>query len=547
MAETKPLKYIYLLIVSVLSIVVAIWAFNSIPNWNKGDQERYYHQVEVLKDKGVFGGLTFLKDEYIQKASNIEDSSTKGHHPMRVGRILLHRIFHIFSPNIQSGSYISMISFVLIIIFTFLFVSKYWDEERALMTCLLLLTAPLFIAYSGKALTETLFCLSVLLSLFSVLHYLEKPSNVSMLMVILTLFFALSTKEQSLLLYPFFALTLIKGKLFFEKEGNWGHIAMMLVLPVVLYGLLCVIFFGFSDTMEMVGLQFNRHVVNERTSGHLALKDGPWYRYIVDFMVLSPIVSLLFLGSLGYYFYHYQKDHWKEYVFIALFFYTLLSFSLIIKNVRYVLFLEFVYRFFAASMLVLLAQKFIPKNWKAVALGGTIFLMGASFLQANYLFKTFKTNNVLSYHLFRAEKFFDPKALETYREERVDDFKVERLEKMAYDIEQTLLKDDGSYKKTATQLGASETYNMLAIEYLQRSDFQKSEMYADKSLQYREKSLVAFGCLCESALRLKKFDKAIKYCEKTIDLMPDYPNAKDFLERAKMRKSEKEVRKKSDK
>jgi|GEM_PF-4796032 len=534
----KSLRYIYMLVFGALALIVGLWAFNNVPNWNKGDQERYYHQVEVLQDKGLFGGFDFLATEYVEKATDVSDSATQGHHPLRISRILLHRIFHVINPNINSGAYISIFSFVLILILSFWFVSKYWSHERAIMVCLLLLVAPLFLAYSGKALTETLFCFTILASLFSILHYLENPSSTNMIWVVLALFLAISTKEQSLLLYPFFALILLKGKLLFEKEANWGHMAIMLVAPIVLYGVLCAVIFGVSDTMEMVGLQFNRHIVNERTSGHLALKDGPWYRYIVDFMILSPTVSLLFLASLGYYFYNFKKEFWKEYVLIGLFFYTLIAFSLIIKNVRYVLFLEFVYRFFAASMLLLLAKQFMPKNWKMVAGVGIFLLVASSFLQANYLFRTAKTGNVLSYHLLKAEKFFDPAALETYRNERVDDFRVERLEAMTYQMDQTLAKQDGSYKIQATKLGTSEAYNMLAMEYLQEKDYQKSVEYAEKSLQYREKSLIAYACLCEGYLHLKKFEKSIQNCEKSLEIMPDYPNIKDFLGRAKQRKTE---------
>ncbi len=530
-------QYQPLAILTVITLAAALWSFNFIPNWNKGDQKKYYNQARVIQQKGIFGGFDYLVEEYIEKknAHKAKDSSGKAHHPLRVSRILLHRFAMIFIPNIRSGAWISIFAFIIIIYLTFFFVKRYWDTRHALLTAILLACAPLLLAYAGKAMSELPYCLTVLLAFFSFFLLVNEPENRKhLIFFILSLTFSITNKEQSVFLIPFFGGGMLLAKWFYGRKITYQQILLAFAIPGILLVGIYLLFFGFSNLQEIVTAQTQRHLVSERYYGHIALKEGPWYRYIVDFFVLSPITSILFFIGLAYYLFKYKaKQPFNELMLLAFFVYTLLVFNLIIKNVRYVIFLDLIYRFFATVAIIVLIDMFINEKWKQYATMLVLALvMVANFGQANNLFIKNKTGNVLSFKLFAAEGFYNIAALDQYNVERYQNIRQETLDRYTRQIEKTINKKTVQFKEFGTKVGLAELHNMKAMDYLVRGDVESGVEEAEKALTYRSKSVVTFGCLCEGYFRLKQYDKAIEYCEETLGILPNYPGARRYLNRA---------------
>ena len=84
---------------------------------------------------------------------------------------------------------------------------------------------------------------------------------------------------------------------------------------------------------------------------------GPWYQYFVDYFILSPFTSLLFLFFVGHYFTN-QGNHMQQITFLILFFvYFMIVFSFLPKNVRYAQPLDLIYRISSALMIIQLFKK----------------------------------------------------------------------------------------------------------------------------------------------------------------------------------------------
>jgi 4-amino-4-deoxy-L-arabinose transferase-like glycosyltransferase len=88
---------------------------------------------------------------------------------------------------------------------------------------------------------------------------------------------------------------------------------------------------------------------------------GPWFRYLIDYMLLSPWVLIL---SSGFIFWHLaSKEHDERVVYFLLAFVVLFfSLNFFTKNVRYVMVLDTPMRLFSVLMLKKLFDARFPKR-----------------------------------------------------------------------------------------------------------------------------------------------------------------------------------------
>jgi hypothetical protein len=92
---------------------------------------------------------------------------------------------------------------------------------------------------------------------------------------------------------------------------------------------------------------------------------GPWFRFIIDFMLLSPLITILAVSFIFYSF--INKGVWRDYklAYFLLMFLVVFCMSNMFsfqKNVRYVISLDFPLRLFALYML-----KELLKNAKSAS------------------------------------------------------------------------------------------------------------------------------------------------------------------------------------
>ena len=164
------------------------------------------------------------------------------------------------------------------------------------------------------------------------------------------------------------------GKMFYNNSITYKQIVVAALVPFFVLLLLYIFIFGFQNLLDIATYQIERHLINKRAEYHLKDKNGPWFQYIVDFFILSPTTSILFFLGVGYLFatdkINLSSRQNMTLLFLLFFFiYAFGVFALLIKHVRYAIFLGVVYRFFVVLFIINLIQKYITdKGWSLYTL-----------------------------------------------------------------------------------------------------------------------------------------------------------------------------------
>src|SRR5262249_12465965 len=141
-----------------------------------------------------------------------------------------------------------------------------------------------------------------------------------------------------------------------EPITAW-HFLALLVPPMLVFVIYVLVLGDASWAPAMFKLLLGVNIL-QPTSYHLAYESGPWYSYLVDYLVLSPLFSLLFFLFCGYYLAQTDKSR-PITVLLGFFVYHLVLGAFLAKNVRYAVALDTVYRLCGALMLVVLLEKYV--------------------------------------------------------------------------------------------------------------------------------------------------------------------------------------------
>ena len=84
---------------------------------------------------------------------------------------------------------------------------------------------------------------------------------------------------------------------------------------------------------------------------------GPWFRYLIDYMLLSPIVMILAIGFIFYRLTQKDSDETVSY-FLIIFVSLIFIYEFFTKNIRYVILLDYPIRIFALLMLSRICDRY---------------------------------------------------------------------------------------------------------------------------------------------------------------------------------------------
>jgi 4-amino-4-deoxy-L-arabinose transferase-like glycosyltransferase len=169
---------------------------------------------------------------------------------------------------------------------------------RAIALCVtaLMAVAPAQIHMSQHALIDGVFAFWATLSLWLLWENLQRPNRWPWL---LAYGFALAvmvlTKENAM-----FAYVAILAVLGANRWLQFGRLTMKLCLATLLGPLLGAIALiilcgGVATTIEIYRLLVAKASVLQYA---IATGDGPWYRYLVDLMIVSPVILVLAIGAI---------------------------------------------------------------------------------------------------------------------------------------------------------------------------------------------------------------------------------------------------------
>jgi Dolichyl-phosphate-mannose-protein mannosyltransferase len=129
--------------------------------------------------------------------------------------------------------------------------------------------------------------------------------------------------------------------------------------------------------------------------------DGPWHRYLIDLMLVSPVIMLLAIANL------LSPRSWtiSGHGYLAafsFFIYVILTGFPDGMNLRYILMLDMPLRFFAASQLVAFSQSL--GRWRNLLLAGVVLALCIYELHQHYvLFVKGQLYELISVELLRAQ------------------------------------------------------------------------------------------------------------------------------------------------
>jgi hypothetical protein len=260
-----------------------------------------------------------------------------------------------------------------------LFAARLGGSSYAIAVGALMAFAPTQLHMSQHALVDGFFTFWAMLVLWSLWENLNAPRDWRWLaLYTVALVATVLTKENAFFVWVGAVAILI--------ANHWlklGKVSRELVLATVIGPVLGVVLLGMlaggiTPLLATYHLSVSK---NYELKYAILTGDGPWYRYLVDLMLVSPIVLLLAIGSV-FNLRWAKKQEWFCFLFIAASYLVMCNIKYGI-NLRYANMWDLPLRVLAFSQLLVLVE-FIAQRWRGIALFAAVGLTCALEMR-NYI------------------------------------------------------------------------------------------------------------------------------------------------------------------
>ena len=402
----------------LLALIVALGIFLRLPPTAFTGSASPLHAVEFLHPKPKMESVGFdesLYTEYVHKLATLGLSA----YPLivqdyvdrqeRLQRSILSplRFLYIYSgylwhlsfgtdPLLALKSVASLFS-VLTLFVSIAFVWRLKGKAWALAIGALMCVAPTQIHMSQHALVDGFFTFWALICLWLFWENLQAPRDWRWLVgYVVALALLILTKENS-----FFVWIALVALLVANHWLRFGTVTRELVIATVLGPLLGGVILvllagGLSQTIHTYHYSL---VKNYQLQYAILTGDGPWYRYLVDLLLVSPIVLILALGTL-----FRLNRTMKPELFMSIF---IAASYLVMCNVKYGMNLRYAnmwdlpLRFLAFSQIVAMASW--AKQYRTVIIAAAVlFLAAIEFHQYIVLAVRYPLYELITHDLLQA-------------------------------------------------------------------------------------------------------------------------------------------------
>jgi 4-amino-4-deoxy-L-arabinose transferase-like glycosyltransferase len=375
-----------------LCFVLAVGIFLRLPSSLFSDPASCFHRLEFLHpqagfvetgfDEGLYreyvnalskGGLGSYPDivqGYIDVQKKLPGSILP---PLRFLYIFTAYAWHsIFGSEAldalrQVAAFFSMLTLALAAMFVWRIRGTTWTIAIAA----LMAVAPTQLHMSQHALVDGFFTFWALLVLWLFWENFQAPRDGRWLVgYIIALALLVLTKENSFFVWVAFVVLLITNRWL-----QFGTVTRELVIATVLGPLLGVVSLIFLAGGIDVFIQSYQLSVGKNFQLHYAILtgDGPWYRYLVDLLLVSPIVLILAFGTI-----FRLNRTMKPELFLTIF---IAASYLVMCNVKYGMNLRYAnmwdmpLRFLAFTEIVALAS--LAKYYRGAIIAGAVVSLAA--------------------------------------------------------------------------------------------------------------------------------------------------------------------------
>ena len=295
---------------------------------------------------------------------------------------------------------ISLVSSVLLLLATAIIAYRLGGSERMLLLTVLMAAAPLQIHLAQRSLADGYFAFWAVLCAWFLWENLQTPKHKGWLAGYgFGLFVLVLTKENAAFVFAALIIVSIVFASFKLGRGSVFLFVVSFLAPALAVLTLAALVGGIGEWIS-----FYRMFVQKSAalSYPILFQDGAWYRYLIDFTLLSPLVTVLALGAL------FQIDREsRPDVFWALFLgasYGLMSAVPYGMSLRFAAYWDLPLRWLALSQVLQMAKK-PPRIRPLFALAGVILILAAvDLFQYWRYFVHAQIYDPVSFQLLRASR-----------------------------------------------------------------------------------------------------------------------------------------------
>lgn len=388
--------------VALLALVFALGTFmrvhrlGSLPeSYDAALYEHYLNKTFV----GGISGYPDLVDYYIEQQQKMAGAILP---PTRFLYIFCGYVWHAVTgaDAIHSLRDVSCTSSLLMLVVTAVFIWRLAGPGFSVGVTALMATAPVQIHMSEHALIDGFFAFWATLVLWSLWECLRAPDHPGW-----QTFYALAgallvlTKENA-----FFVYVGVAGLLLLNTRLHFGTVTLRLLLLTVagpLLGLVTLLFLagGAANFIHVYRLLVAKAYTLEYA---IMTGDGPWHRYLVDLLLVSPLTLLLAVGAV---FRLRLTDKPALYfsAFVAAT-YLLMCNVKYGMNLRYSTIWDLPLRYLAFSQWVVCSERLAsPRYTRWLMVGGVVLLCAYDLHQWQVLFVKQHLLELVSEYLLRAQ------------------------------------------------------------------------------------------------------------------------------------------------
>lgn len=364
------------------------------------DEGVYLRYAEELEARGPVA-LPGLHTRFIRDRRLWESPP-----PTRSGYLLLVTCWGwVFGISFTALAALSGTCHLLTVATTYWLSRSHLGGGRAAALTWLVACSPLWLAVGRRVLTDAAALLAVSVAFWTFLTWLREPARRgARLGFVASLTAALLVKELSVLLAPVLLVVALIERRQRRTTANLPAVLGMLAVPGLLAaGIGVAAAGGLSPLLAVTRIVLRSPASNAFAQAFCA---GPWYRPLVDFLLLAPVTTLLGLGTLAALWIR-PGEREAEPVLVAmtvLLAVTLLEFAPLIKNVRYTALLDLPLRFGAVAALWDIKPR-LPERWgRWMVVGGVSLLCGLDLLSFFELFVAGGIYDPTSFNLLAARQ-----------------------------------------------------------------------------------------------------------------------------------------------
>ena len=262
---------------------------------NIGFDEALYRSYVTSLDATGLASYPDLAERYVADQTRLPAAILP---PTRFLYIFLGYLWHSLTGQeaLQSLKVISSIFSMLLLTVSTVFAIRAGGVRIGTAVCALVAFAPTQVHMSQHALVDGVFAFWAVTSLWLLWENLQRPNDWRFLvpfggcLALLVL-----TKENAF--FAYMALCAVLAVCFWQKYGQITRmlLATMIIGPLVGVLILVSLCGSLGTTIHIYQLLVSKASVLPYA---IATGDGPWHRYLIDLMIVSPIVLILALGAL---------------------------------------------------------------------------------------------------------------------------------------------------------------------------------------------------------------------------------------------------------